>query len=112
MASVEGKKIDIVGSLHGNVEGVDKIYVRHGTQFVGDIHVRTIVIEDDGFVCGKVELSSSLALPDHSRIDACQLTRRVRKLATYGLVIPLHRNEPYSMQDGAYIQADADSTCG
>jgi cytoskeletal protein CcmA (bactofilin family) len=98
-ASVEAKKIDMLGSLHGNVEGADKLYIRHGAQFVGDIHGRSIVNED-GLISGKVELSASpAALPDHSRIDACQLAGRVRKLVTRGLVIPLHRNEQYSMQD-------------
>ena len=56
-ASVNAKEIDVMGSLQGNVEGADKIYIRNGARFVGDIHARGIVIEDGGFVRGKVDLS-------------------------------------------------------
>ncbi len=57
-ASVKAKEIDVLGSLQGNVEGADKIYIRKGARFVGDIHARGIVIEDGGFIRGKVDLSS------------------------------------------------------
>ncbi len=56
-ASVKAKEIDVLGSLQGNVEGADKIYIRNGARFVGDIHARGIVIEDGGFIRGKVDLS-------------------------------------------------------
>jgi len=56
-ASVRAREIDVLGSLQGNVEGTEKIYVRTGARFVGDIRARGIVIEDGGLVCGKVELS-------------------------------------------------------
>ena len=56
-ASVKAKEIDVLGSLQGNVEGADKIYIRSGARFVGVIHARGIVIEDGGFIRGKVDLS-------------------------------------------------------
>jgi cytoskeletal protein CcmA (bactofilin family) len=56
-ASIKAKEIDVHGSLQGNVEGADKIYIRSGAQFIGDIHARGIVIEDGGFIRGKVDLS-------------------------------------------------------
>lgn len=56
-ASVKATEIDIRGSLQGQVEGADKIYIRNGGRFVGDIHARGIVIEDGGFIRGKVDLS-------------------------------------------------------
>src|SRR5665213_1621596 len=56
-ASVRAKEIDVLGSLQGNVDGADKIYIRKGARFVGDIHSRAIVIEDGGFIRGKVDLS-------------------------------------------------------
>jgi cytoskeletal protein CcmA (bactofilin family) len=55
-ASIKAKEIDVLGSLQGNVEGADKIYIRNGARFVGDIQALGIVIEDGGFLCGKVEL--------------------------------------------------------
>jgi cytoskeletal protein CcmA (bactofilin family) len=56
-ASIHAKEIDVLGSLQGNVDGADKIYIRNGARFVGDIHSRAIVIEDGGFIRGKVDLS-------------------------------------------------------
>jgi cytoskeletal protein CcmA (bactofilin family) len=57
-ASVKAKEIDVLGSLQGNVEGADKIYIRNGARFLGDIQARGIVIEDGGFIRGKVDLSN------------------------------------------------------
>jgi cytoskeletal protein CcmA (bactofilin family) len=62
-ASVRAGEIDVMGSLQGNVEGAEKIYVRNGARFVGDIHAHGIVIEDGGFVCGKVDLSRQGIIP-------------------------------------------------
>jgi cytoskeletal protein CcmA (bactofilin family) len=60
-ASIQAKEIDVQGSLQGNVDGADKIYIRKGARFVGDIHSRAIVIEDGGFIRGKVDLSNQSA---------------------------------------------------
>ena len=56
-ASVTAKEIDVRGSLQGNVEGADKIYIRNGARFVGDVHAFGIVIEDGGYIRGKVDLT-------------------------------------------------------
>jgi len=56
-ASVKTKEIDLHGSLEGNVEGADIIYIRAGARFLGDIRAHGIVIEDGGFVRGNVDLS-------------------------------------------------------
>jgi cytoskeletal protein CcmA (bactofilin family) len=37
--------------------GADKIYIRNGARFVGDIRALGIEIENGGFICGKVDLS-------------------------------------------------------
>lgn len=56
-ATVKAKEIDVLGSLQGNVEDADKIYIRDGARFLGDIHAQGIVIEDGGFIRGKVDLA-------------------------------------------------------
>jgi cytoskeletal protein CcmA (bactofilin family) len=58
-ADVKAKEIDIAGTLEGNVDGADTIYIRAGAHFLGDIRARGIVIEDGGFIKGKVDLSNS-----------------------------------------------------
>jgi len=62
-ASVKAREVDVHGSLQGNVEGADKIYIRNGAQFVGDVHAHGIVIEDGGFVHGRVDLSHQGIFP-------------------------------------------------
>jgi cytoskeletal protein CcmA (bactofilin family) len=62
-ASVKAREIDVLGSLQGNVKSVDKIYIRNGAQFVGDIQAHGIVIEDGGFVHGRVDLSRQGIFP-------------------------------------------------
>src|SRR5579863_4656193 len=56
-ASVKAKEIEILGSLQGNVDSADKIRIRNGARFMGDIHARGLVIEDGGFIRGKVDLT-------------------------------------------------------
>jgi cytoskeletal protein CcmA (bactofilin family) len=60
-ASVKAKEIDVHGSLEGNVEGADIIYIRAGARFLGDIRAHGIVIEDGGFIQGNVDLSRPAA---------------------------------------------------
>ena len=59
-ASVKAKEIDVHGSLQGNVEGADIIYIRAGARFLGDIRAHGLVIEDGGFIRGNVDLSRPL----------------------------------------------------
>ena len=62
-ASVRASEIDVLGSLHGKVEGAEKMYIRNGARVVADIHERGIVIEDGGFVRGKVDLTRQGIFP-------------------------------------------------
>jgi cytoskeletal protein CcmA (bactofilin family) len=39
-ASVRAGEIDVLGSLHGKVEGAEKMYIRNGARVVADIQVR------------------------------------------------------------------------
>jgi cytoskeletal protein CcmA (bactofilin family) len=56
-ANIKANEIDVVGSLEGNVDGADIIYIRTGAKFLGDVRSHRIVIEDGGFMHGKVDLS-------------------------------------------------------
>ncbi len=56
-ANVKAKEIDVRGSLEGNIAEADIVYIRAGARFTGDLHSRSIVIEDGGFIRGKVDLS-------------------------------------------------------
>lgn len=56
-ANVKARDIDVLGSMNGEAEAVDKIHIRKGAQFVGDIRSATIVIEDGGYIKGNIDLS-------------------------------------------------------
>lgn len=56
-ANIKASVIDVAGKLEGNVEGADTIYIRAGAEFLGDVRAHGIVIEDGGFIKGKVDLS-------------------------------------------------------
>jgi cytoskeletal protein CcmA (bactofilin family) len=56
-AGVKARIVEVLGSIEGQVNAVDKVYIRKGATFVGDIHSGGIIIEDGGYFKGKVELS-------------------------------------------------------
>jgi|SRR5579863_6799745 cytoskeletal protein CcmA (bactofilin family) len=55
-AGVKALTVDVQGSIEGQVEALDKVYIRKGAKFVGDIRSGGIIIEDGGIIQGKVDL--------------------------------------------------------
>jgi cytoskeletal protein CcmA (bactofilin family) len=56
-ANVKVREIEVLGSIHGKIEAVDRVYIRKGAELVGDIHSAGIIIEDGGYIKGSIELS-------------------------------------------------------
>ena len=56
-ATVKAREIEVLGSMNGQADARDKIHIRKGAQFVGEIRSAGIVIEDGGYVKGSVDLS-------------------------------------------------------
>jgi len=56
-AGVKARTVEVQGSVEGQVEAADKVYIRKGAKFVGDIRSGGIIIEDGGYIKGKVDLS-------------------------------------------------------
>jgi cytoskeletal protein CcmA (bactofilin family) len=56
-ANVVAREVEVLGSVEGKVEAVDKVYIRKGARFIGDIHSAGIIIEDGGFIKGNIDLS-------------------------------------------------------
>ena len=56
-AGVMARTVEVQGSIEGQVEAMDKVYIRKGAKFVGDIRSGGIIIEDGGYIKGKVDLS-------------------------------------------------------
>jgi cytoskeletal protein CcmA (bactofilin family) len=59
-ANVSAREIEVLGALEGKAEAVDKVYIRKGAKFVGDVHAAGIVIEDGGYIKGNIDLSNQL----------------------------------------------------
>ena len=56
-ANIIAREIEVLGSVEGRIEAVDKVYIRKGARFIGDVHSAGIVIEDGGFIKGNIDLS-------------------------------------------------------
>jgi cytoskeletal protein CcmA (bactofilin family) len=56
-ANVIAREIEVLGAIEGKIEAVDKVYIRKGAKFIGDIHSAGIVIEDGGYIKGNIDLS-------------------------------------------------------
>jgi cytoskeletal protein CcmA (bactofilin family) len=56
-ANVTARDVEVRGAVEGNVDASDKVYIRKGAKFVGDIRSAGIVIEDGGYIKGSVDLS-------------------------------------------------------
>jgi cytoskeletal protein CcmA (bactofilin family) len=67
-ANVIAREIEVLGTLEGKMEATEKVYIRKGARFIGDVHSAGIVIEDGGFIKGNIDLSRPPAdLPSHSK---------------------------------------------
>jgi cytoskeletal protein CcmA (bactofilin family) len=64
-ASVMAREVEVFGSIQGKVEALDKVCIRKGASFVGDIHSARIVIEDGGYVKAGVDLSRQPVHSEH-----------------------------------------------
>jgi cytoskeletal protein CcmA (bactofilin family) len=56
-ADIKARNVEVQGSIVGQVEAIDKVLIRKGAKFVGDIRSGGIVIEDGGYIKGKVDLA-------------------------------------------------------
>jgi len=63
---VKAREIELFGSMQGNIEVVEKVFIRKGAKFVGDIHCGGIVIEDGAYIKAGIELSRQPGDEKHS----------------------------------------------
>ncbi len=53
-ADVKARAVVVVGSIHGNVEAVDRIRICHEASVIGNIRTAAIEIEDGGYIQGGI----------------------------------------------------------
>src|ERR1700730_16583868 len=51
-ANIKARDIEVLGSINGQADARDKVHIRKGAQFVGEIRSAGIVIEDGGYIKG------------------------------------------------------------
>jgi cytoskeletal protein CcmA (bactofilin family) len=56
-ANVKARDIEVRGYIEGKIEAANKVYIRKGGKFVGDIHSAGIVIDEGGHIRGSIDLS-------------------------------------------------------
>jgi cytoskeletal protein CcmA (bactofilin family) len=67
-ANIIAREIEVLGTIQGKMEAMEKVYIRKGARFIGDVHSAGIVIEDGGFIKGNIDLSRPPAdIPSHSK---------------------------------------------
>jgi len=74
-ATVIAREVEVLGSIEGRVEAVDKVYIRKGARFIGDVHSAGIVIEDGGFIKGNIDLSRQPEPAGMRELSEAVLTR-------------------------------------
>jgi cytoskeletal protein CcmA (bactofilin family) len=65
-ANVKARDIELLGSMQGKIEAVEKVYIRRSAKFVGDIQCAGIVIEDGAYIKAGIDLSRQPADKKHS----------------------------------------------
>jgi cytoskeletal protein CcmA (bactofilin family) len=56
-ADVNARDIEIWGCIEGKLEAANKVHIRKGARFVGELHAAGLVIEEGGYIRGSIDLS-------------------------------------------------------
>ena len=67
-ANVKVREIEVLGSIEGTIEAVEKVYIRKSAQLVGDIHSAGIIVEDGGYIKGNIDLSPPVGFVSASNL--------------------------------------------
>lgn len=59
---VEAREVVIMGTLRGNVDASDKVFIKKGAQLIGDVHTSGIVIEDGAYFKGGIDIRKPAAV--------------------------------------------------
>lgn len=70
VASVKAREVVVLGTIHGNVETTDRIEIRKNAKLVGDIRTARIVIEDEAYFKGNIDIVKSTERPQAAKPQA------------------------------------------
>jgi cytoskeletal protein CcmA (bactofilin family) len=72
-ANASAREIELLGTVHGNLEATSKITIRKGARLIGDLRAPGILIEEGAYVKGKIEIINN---DEPAQIDALQSSVR------------------------------------
>jgi len=55
-ATIKAREVVVLGGIHGNVEGAQKIEIRKDAKLTGDIRTARIIIEDGAYFKGSIDI--------------------------------------------------------
>jgi cytoskeletal protein CcmA (bactofilin family) len=55
-ANANAREVIVLGQMNGNVDGADKVSVRNTGTLIGDISTAGVVIEDEAYFKGKIDI--------------------------------------------------------
>jgi len=55
-ATIKAREVVVLGAIHGNVEGAEKIEIRKDAKLTGDIRTARIIIEDGAYFKGSIDI--------------------------------------------------------
>lgn len=55
-ADTTAREVEVLGTLHGDIDAAKKIIIRKGGRLVGDLRTPAIVIEDGAYFKGRIEI--------------------------------------------------------
>ena len=84
-ADVNARDIEIWGCIEGKLEAANKVHIRKGARFVGELHAAGLVIEEGGYIRGSIDLSrhsahSHPAPEDGSSMDSHRSISKVEPI--------------------------------
>lgn len=56
-ANIKAREVIVAGSVKGNVETIDRLVLRAGSNFEGDVKTARIVIEEGAYLKGGVDIT-------------------------------------------------------
>jgi len=60
-AHITGSSVEVQGRVEGQVEAADTVYIRRDAEFIGDIYASSLIVEEGGYIKGKIDLTRQLA---------------------------------------------------
>ncbi|MGH9611640.1 MAG: bactofilin family protein [Bryobacteraceae bacterium] len=57
-SSLKAREVVVMGTVHGNVEALNKVFIRKDATLVGDVQTAGIVIEDGAYFKGGIDIQT------------------------------------------------------